>query len=83
MVKGEKGEAGSEWTALVSFRAVLSGYERVDGGEFAVEGCGNVFVFVIGLVVEEGDGGVWVWLFWLVKVFDCVPEFVLVSFVVE
>ena len=38
---------------------------------------------MVGLVVEEGDGGVWVWLFWLVKVFDCFPEFVLVGFVVE
>jgi len=27
LVKGGKGEGGSEWMALVSFRAVLSGYE--------------------------------------------------------
>lgn len=56
---------------------------RVDGCEFVVQGSCDVFVFVVCFVVEEGDGGVWVWLFWLVKVFDCFPEFVLVGFVVE
>ena len=56
---------------------------RVNGCEFMVQGSCDVFVFVVCFVVEEGDGGVWVWLFGLVQVFDGVPKFFLVGFLVK
>jgi hypothetical protein len=82
---GERGEWGIR-ERVDGFSEYASSFVRtwgVDGREFAVEGCGNVFVLVVDLVVEEGDGGVWDWLFWLVKAFDCFPEFMLIGLVVE
>ena len=84
VVKGVKVEDGSERMAS---NGELSGYfvwmGRVDGCEFMVQCSCDGFVFVVCFVVEEGDGGVWVWLFGLVQIFYCVPKFVLVCFVVK